>query len=446
MASDQKPGDLSFEEGITQTLAHYRQMAEFSLDGIVITDLEGRVLIANPAILAMLEIDSTAACQPLKVFDFIAPDSMEIARHHFSLMSEGRRGSMRTLKAVTSRGRILSVEVLGNRISYDGQPANIISVRDVTEREAMEDALQTSEMKFELLANTSIDIINYHDAGLAITYVSPAIRAILGYDPRELLGKKILAFACPDDIDHMQDIHRQLMSGERDSATLEYRMFHKDGHLVWLESTVHAITDPADGLVKECYNITRDITPRKMAEETAHRRDRVLHGFATASGFLLTGRLRDPIPRVLETIGDAMGADIAYIYEDTLSPAGEHHTTVRRSRWAREATGTGSHRTGTCGEGHHFPAEWSHRLASGIWISGCMSRFCGQDRAVLEELGILSILLVPIFVGEAYWGFIGVSDRTSDRIWADTEIEILMTLAATIGLIIGKRPELFQRP
>lgn len=176
MPAEQEPAGISHDGVIAETLAHYRQMAEFSLDGIVITDLEGRVLIANPAVLAMLERDSTTASRPLKVFDFIAPESMETVRKDFLGMEEGQRGIMRTYKAVTSRGRTLSIEVLGNRIMYDGQPANIISVRDVTDRRAMENALQTSEMKFELLANTSIDIINYHDASLNIAYVSPAVR------------------------------------------------------------------------------------------------------------------------------------------------------------------------------------------------------------------------------------------------------------------------------
>jgi PAS domain S-box-containing protein len=444
MPEEQEPEGLASDDPGAASLAHYRQMAEYSLDGIVITDLDGRVLIANPAVLGMLEVDSTTASRPLTVFDFVAPESMESARQDFFSMQDHLRGTLRTYRAVTSRGRRLFVEVVGNRIQYDGEPANIISVRDVTRRHAMEDALRTSEQKFELLANTSIDIINYHTADLNLTYVSPAVRAILGYEPHELCGRNLREFACPEDFSSIRGVHEALVNGDGESATLEYRMFHRDGHVIWLESTVHAIPDPADGRVREFYTITRDITLRKRAEETAHRRDRVLHGFATASGFLLTGRLRDPIPRVLETMGDAMGADVAYIYEDVLPGAGGRHTAVRRSRWARETTGApGVHRTGTCGEGHHFPAAWSQRLASGVWISGCISRFSGTDRDVLEDLQILAILLVPVFVRGKYWGFIGVSDRTNDRIWADTEIEILMTLAATIGLIIETRPEVF---
>ena len=440
MPENAEPGRSQPEDSVAETLAHYRLMAEFSLDGIVITDPEGRILIANPAIIEMLELDSSTAARPLTIFDFLAPESLAEAKHDFFAMRDGHRGIMRTYHLTSARKNPRLVEVVGNRITYDGSPATILSARDITERMVMQAALKTSERKFELLANTSIDIINYHDSDLILTYVSPAVRSILGFEPEEILGKCVLDLTYSGDKEFLQEIHHALLAGEQDVATLEFRMLHRDGHIVWLESTVHAITDPAGGGVKEFYNITRDITPRKAAEEVAHRRDRVLHGFATASGFLLTGRLKEPIPRVLETIGEAMDADVAYIYKDALEDPGGCHTAMRRYRWAREITRTGPHRTGTCGEGHTFPVEWSQRLASGVWISGCMSRLTGGDREVLEGLGIHAILLVPIFVHNAYWGFIGVSDLSVDRVWADTEIEILMTLAATIGLVIEQRP------
>lgn len=437
MTGDRRDEDTSGERGLAEDLAHYRQLAEYSLDGIVITDLAGRILIANPAILGMLELDSTTAAQPLAVFDFLAPESLELAKHDFHAMQEGHHGVLRTYRIVTARKNLRQIEVVGNRITYDGHPAAILSARDITERVAMEDALRTTERKFELLANTSVDIINYHNADLVLTYISPAVKAILGYEPQEIVGRSVPDLVYPDDRTVIQNVHAWLLAGERDGAALEFRMFHKDGSIVWLESTVHAIAGP-DGRVREFYTITRDITARKTAEEIAHRRDRVLHGFAAASGFLLTGRLTDPVPRVLETIGEALGADVAYIYQDT--PGGEGQTAVRRSRWARVAAGPDPRQPGISGHGHTFPPEWSRRLASGVWISGCMSRCTGTDRGVLEDLGIHAILLVPIFVRETYWGFIGVSDRAADRVYADTEIEVLMTLAATIGLVIEQRP------
>jgi GAF domain-containing protein len=57
---------------------------------------------------------------------------------------------------------------------------------------------------------------------------------------------------------------------------------------------------------------------------------------------------------------------------------------------------------------------------------------------MLDEMGIQSILIVPIHVRNICWGFIGFSDTRTERIWSDTEIEILMTLASTIGLVLER--------
>src|SRR5208337_3112538 len=79
------------------------------------------------------------------------------------------------------------------------------------------------------------------------------------------------------------------------------------------------------------------------------------------------------------------------------------------------------------------------RLATGVWVAGSKGRFSGPERQMLDEMGLQSILVVPIQVKGIYWGFIGFSDYTTERVWADTEIEILMTLASTLGLIFGEQ-------
>ncbi|MDP3564396.1 MAG: PAS domain S-box protein [Methanoregula sp.] len=420
----------------------YRQLAECSLDALVVTDLRGDVITTNRAALALIEADDLKAVHGRSVFSFIAPESLERAKRDLAAMGPERKGVMQTYKGITARGNRITVEVLGNRIMYNGTTANIISIRDVSKRTLFEENLKKSEHMYRQLADNSIDIINHHNADFILTYMSPAIRTILGYNPEDAIGRCVLDFVYPEDVPVVVGVHNSLVSKETETATLVYRMVHRNGQMVWLESTVRAIPNPLTGEVAEFYNVTRDITLRKVAEENAHRRDRVLHGFAAASGFLLTGRLKDPFPRVLSTIGEAMGADVSYIYQDILTGTDSSHTAVRRYRWAKETTRSDTGRSSTCSSAeNHFPTEWSHRLASGIWISGCISRCSIPDREVLEDLGIHSILLVPIFVRGVYWGFIGTSDLSTDRVWADSEIEILMTLASTLGIVLEQKEE-----
>src|SRR5271157_3259169 len=135
MPPDKEPSVQPDERSLGgAALSHYRHLAEFSLDGIIITDLEGRVLIANPAVLAMMEVDNTGVKRLLDIFDFIAPESMAEARRDFAGMRADKKGIVRMYKAISALGHDRYVEVLGNRISFEGCPANILSVRDATKR------------------------------------------------------------------------------------------------------------------------------------------------------------------------------------------------------------------------------------------------------------------------------------------------------------------------
>ncbi|MBC7850323.1 MAG: response regulator [Chitinophagaceae bacterium] len=62
----------------------------------------------------------------------------------------------------------------------------------------------------------------------------------------------------------------------------------------------------------------------------------------------------------------------------------------------------------------------------------------GPLRKFLEEGKILSIISLPIFVMNEFWGFIGFSDSESERDWSETELSILKSFAATLGSAIER--------
>jgi PAS domain S-box-containing protein len=423
------------EESLRSSEIYLKTIFNLVQTGLVIIDPETHVIVdVNPAAAGMI---GTAREQIVgnTCHRFICP--AEQGKCPVTDLAQTVDNSERVLLSAAGPRSIIKTVVPA---TLSGKPYLLESFVDITDRKKAEEALETSEAMYRMLAENSLDIISRHSLGLILNYVSPAARTLIGIDPETIIGKNLLEFVHPGDHEQIMTAAREILEGSN-TTSLVIRLRTAAGDYRWFESISRAVKDENSGIITEIYNVSRDITSRKAAEENAHRRDRVLHGFATASGFLLTGRLKEPIPRVLATIGKAMGADVSYIYEETLVTPDGGHQAVRRHRWARE-TASSPHRTGTCGqEGHRFPEEWSHRLASGVWISGCLNRFSGEDRAVLEDLGIHSILLVPIFVREAYWGFIGVSDMSTDRVWADSEIEILMTLAATLGLVFERRPE-----
>jgi PAS domain S-box-containing protein len=143
--------------------------------------------------------------------------------------------------------------------------------RDVTETKEAEQALRESERQFRLLAENSQDIIDRYTPDARYTYISPLVKVMFGYDPEELIGHAVTELLHPDDIPFIAE-YRKILSRDNPITMVSYRIRHKDGHFVWVESAFRGIYDDRNGDLLEIYGVTRDITKQKETEAELRRR------------------------------------------------------------------------------------------------------------------------------------------------------------------------------
>jgi PAS domain S-box-containing protein len=145
--------------------------------------------------------------------------------------------------------------------------------REIERREAVDAHIRTSEARYRLLAENATDIIIWCDLNTTRRYVSPAVTAVLGYDPEQLVGSRPIAFVHPDDAASYAEVLGDLTAGRIERSTTCQRYRHADGNWVWLEIsfalTHDAMTGRADGYVATL----RDISQRKMMEHALHESD-----------------------------------------------------------------------------------------------------------------------------------------------------------------------------
>jgi PAS domain S-box-containing protein len=134
------------------------------------------------------------------------------------------------------------------------------------ERARMQEALAESESQFRLLAENSSDMISRHDGQGYFLYASPACRAILGYEPDELIGQSALNYIHPEDMARIAPM-LNLKPSENQVYTVSYRVRKKDGEYLWLESSARAILDQETGIPLEVHAASRNITERKSAQD-----------------------------------------------------------------------------------------------------------------------------------------------------------------------------------
>ncbi|MDR0453458.1 MAG: response regulator [Deferribacteraceae bacterium] len=70
-------------------------------------------------------------------------------------------------------------------------------------------------------------------------------------------------------------------------------------------------------------------------------------------------------------------------------------------------------------------SEWEKKLSTGDCINGLVRDMAPETQAMLNPQGVLSILAIPVFIKDLFWGFIGFDDCRSERIFTKEEESIL---------------------
>jgi diguanylate cyclase (GGDEF)-like protein/PAS domain S-box-containing protein len=118
----------------------------------------------------------------------------------------------------------------------------------------------------KLVVDNSRDAIELGDLDGTRNYVSAGIKAMTGWEPRELVGRAFREVIHPADLAEVEMAMRALRAGS-EGGTLEYRARKRDGEYSWVEGSLRVFRDPATGRPIGYLNLVRDITERKRAEE-----------------------------------------------------------------------------------------------------------------------------------------------------------------------------------
>jgi PAS domain S-box-containing protein len=128
-----------------------------------------------------------------------------------------------------------------------------------------QEALQKSEEDLRFISDNMTDVIGQINAEGIITYFSPSLKQLTGYDPLEIVGKGSSDLVHPED---QEKVLNAIQDGilTKKPITAEYRTKISDGGYLWVESKGKAVYD-ANGNFQSAVFVVRDISDRKKAEE-----------------------------------------------------------------------------------------------------------------------------------------------------------------------------------
>lgn len=149
--------------------------------------------------------------------------------------------------------------------------AIIAAHRDVTDQVRAEQALLESEARYRLLAEHTSDLVFQTGSDGTLEWVSPSIARLAGWEPGQVLGRRIRDFIHADDHDALDEARHVLRSGIPTKLTARLR--RSDGTYRWLDITLHPVVDDV-GAVTGSVGGARDVQREVEAGQALARSER----------------------------------------------------------------------------------------------------------------------------------------------------------------------------
>ncbi|MFT4022265.1 MAG: PAS domain S-box protein [Flavihumibacter sp.] len=410
------------ETSLRESEERYRDLFENAIDIIYIIDMAGAIVSINRKageLLGYTEKELLGKSAHL----LVAPERLQ----EMIVQEERKKSGQADITVyeseyITREGKKLPVEISSRLIYRDGVAAGThVTARDISRQRQAQQARVKSEWMYRFLSEHARDLIGLHLPDTQYVYVSSSVRSMLGYEPEELVGRWPHEFYHPDDAGFVnQEVARAMMERRRPSV-LRYRFLHKGGHYIWLETVPQPIIDQGEMIYVQ--TISRDITERKIAEQQLVEKDRLSSALANTSRLLLLDQPLDQLLlRCIPLFCDALQADRMFVVRfeegkvtDTLLWNGPSGTFLKNDPSMQDAalfTAT------QLAEYHIEQEQHQQRL---LWM---------------QQHRYQSLLVVPVFTSDGFWGSIGCVQQTAGRQWNENVRNSFITFASSISSML----------
>ncbi len=413
-------------------------------EGLIGLNPLGRILFVNPAAETILKVREEAllGC-PLDevLLSSTGCESITgISEEEIVAISRGRcpiwRGELtiHRLDAPPTRLSIIASSiVLGGR--YEGA---VIGLSDITAQYASKEAMLESEARYRHLYDLSPVMMCSVDANGSICDVNRMWLEKTGYNREEVLGQRADFLCTIDPLLRESSISTQYwIDGPVRDIPLRFR--RQDGTEMEVLLSADPTTNPHGERI--ILSVVQDVTDQRVVEKVLRHRDAIYQSvnFA-AQNFLKSSDWELSIQEVLRRLGEAAGVSRTYLFQNRYTADGDL-VTDQRYEWV--APGVTPEIGNQELQGLSIRLKGMSLLESvlgkGEVVYGHVRDFASPERDLLSSQGIQSIVLVPLFVNETWWGFLGFDECSGEREWSTIEIDALRTAASTLSAAIQKR-------
>jgi two-component system sensor histidine kinase/response regulator len=292
---------VQVEHALRESEKRYRDLVENSLGLICTHDLEGGLLMVNPAVARSLGYQPDEMTGR-NLGDFLAP----LAKKHFGKYLEDIRNHKVTsglIVLLRRDGQERTWQYHNMRQDEGETPFVLGHAQDITEQKQAEETLRESEEKYRDLFENANDLIQSLAPDGTFLFVNHAWRKAMGYSKAEIAELSMFDIIHPDSRAHCHALFHKVMRGE-EVTNAEAEFITKDGHSIIVEGNINCRFKNGKPVATRA--IFRDVTERKQLErDLITAREAAISASQTKSAFLanMSHEIRTPMNGILGMTG-----------------------------------------------------------------------------------------------------------------------------------------------
>jgi len=256
----------------------FRDLAEKSLAGIYIIQ-DGVFKYSNPAFSEIFDYNVEEMIEKMGPKDMVLPEDWPTVDENIRKRVSGEVDSIHyEFKGITRTRKVIDVEVYGSRTRYQGRPAVIGTMLDITKRKRAEELLKEAEENYRSIFENAVEGIFQITPQGQFIVTNPALEKMLGYGSTEELTATL------KDARHqlyVQPARRlefmRILEKKGVAYGFECDLYKKDRSTTRVSMNARAVRD-TDGSMLYYEGTVVDTTEQKKAEDELRR----LNEFNTA--------------------------------------------------------------------------------------------------------------------------------------------------------------------
>ncbi|HMK76060.1 MAG TPA: PAS domain S-box protein [Thermodesulfobacteriota bacterium] len=271
------------EEALRESENKFRSLVENSIVGVYLVQ-DGLFKYVNSRISDISGYKVEEMVDKMGPKHTALPEDLSIVEGNIGKrIRNGEESVHYEFRTVTKSQEIRTVEVFGSRTMYQGRPAVIGTMLDITDRKKAEEALRQSEEKYRTILESIED--GYYEVDLAgnLTFFNDSMCRIWGYPKEELIGMNNRKYTDKENAKKVFRAFNRVYRTEEPGRELDWEIIRKDGTKRFIEASVSLRKDTL-GKPIGFRGIIRDITDRKRIEEQLFQAEKLRAVGEMASG------------------------------------------------------------------------------------------------------------------------------------------------------------------